>query len=40
MRRKTSATKEASVTAPSPLRLLVGVAFIILWVIPPWAPGP
>ena len=40
MRHETSTTQEAGSVGPSPLRLRVGVALIILWLIPFWALAP
>ena len=40
MRHGTSTTQEAESVGPSPLRLRVGVALILLWLIPFWALAP
>jgi hypothetical protein len=40
MRHETSTTQDAESIGPSPLRLRVGVALIILWLIPFWALAP
>ena len=40
MRHGAATTNDAESTGPSPLRLRIGVALIILWLIPFWALGP
>ena len=40
MRDGTSTAEDAKSAGPSPLRLRVGVFFVLLWIVPFWALGP